>query len=149
MKRLSLLVGLLATAAVASAASADRTVTSPGKVLALARSSLSVAFLSAPYTGHCGPHVELWDLVTGGVHKLGRHTDLQCRDKPSTGSGVTDLAVAGNRAVWLAYAGGNLRDWILYTATTTRPTQRHLELKEVGGDAPAPSFLGPPSDDAD
>lgn len=146
MKRLSLLVGLLATAAVASAASADRTVTSAGKVLALARSSNSVAFLSGPYKGHCGPQVDLWNLATGGVHKLGRLTDLQCRDKPSTGSGITDLAVASNRAVWLTYAGGNLRDWILYTATTTKPTERQLEFKEVDVDAPSPIVLGTASD---
>src|SRR5881409_3125762 len=105
MKRLTLLVGLLAAASVASAASADRTVTSPGKVDALARSGFNVAFLSAPYKGHCGAHVELWDLVSGGVRKLGRHTDLFCRDSGGTGSGVTDIAVASHRVVWLAYTG--------------------------------------------
>jgi hypothetical protein len=130
------------TASVASASTADRMVTSPGRVLALARSGMNVAFLSGPYKGHCGPHVELWDLVTGGVRKLGRHTDQFCSEGPSTGSGVTDIAVANDRALWLAYTGGNLRDWILYTATPTRPVERQLEFKEVDVDAPPPIVVG-------
>jgi hypothetical protein len=133
---------MLATVSIASAAGADRTVTSPGRVQALARSGLSVAFLSGPYAGHCGPHVELWSLVTRGVYRLGRHTDDLCREAPSTGSGVTDIAVAGNRALWLEYAGGNLRDWVLQTATTTRPQERQLEFREVDVDAPPPIVLG-------
>jgi hypothetical protein len=142
MRLLLALAGLLTAAAVASAASADRTVTSPGKVLGLARSEFSVAFLSGPYKGHCGPHVELWNLVTGGVRRLGRHTDAVCNEGPSGGSGVTDLAVAGTRVLWLAYAGGNLTDWTLETATTTRPAERQLEFQEVQTGAPSPIVLG-------
>jgi hypothetical protein len=130
------------TASAASASGADRTVTSPGRVLALARSGMNVAFLSGPYKGHCGPHVEFWDLVTGGVRKLGRHTDRFCSEGPSTGSGVTDIAVANDRVLWLAYTGGNLRDWILYTATPTRPAERQLEFEEVDVDAPPPIVVG-------
>ncbi|HEY7603208.1 MAG TPA: hypothetical protein VH760_03015 [Gaiellaceae bacterium] len=133
---------VLAAASIASAAGADRTVTSPGPVRALARSGFSVAFLSGPYAGHCGPHVELWSLVTRGVYRLGRHTDALCREAPSTGSGIADIAVAGNRALWLEYAGGNLRDWVLQTATTTRPQERELEFQEVDVDAPPPIVLG-------
>ena len=146
MRVSALLVGLLATAAVASAASADRNVTSPGTVQALARSGYSVAFLSGPAKGHCGPQVRLWNLVNGGVYPLGRHTDAVCNEGPSGGSGVTDIAVAGNRALWLAYAGGNLTDWTLYTATTTKPTERMLEFKEVDAGAPSPIVLGTASE---
>jgi hypothetical protein len=133
---------LLASATVAAAAGADRTVVSPGQVRALARSGYSVAFLSAPYDGHCGSRVLLWSLVTRGVHKLGRRPDALCEQGPSTGSGITDIAVAGNRALWLAYAGGNRRDWILETATTTRPAERRLELEEVDVDAAPPIVVG-------
>src|SRR5699024_10715215 len=121
MRAVAAVLVLLAAASTASAAGMDRAVTSPGPVRALARSGFYVAFLSGPYPGHCGPHVELWSLVTRGVYRLGRHTDDLCREAPSTGSGITDVAVAGNRALWLEYAGGNLRDWVLQTATTTRP----------------------------
>jgi hypothetical protein len=133
---------LLAAATVASAAGADRTVVSPGPVRALARSGYSVAFLSAPYDGHCGSRVLLWSPVTRGVYKLGRRPDAVCEQGPSTGSGITTIAVAGNRALWLAYAGGNRRDWTLETATTTRPAERRLELQEVDVDAPPPIVLG-------
>ncbi len=142
MRALVALGALFATTSIAAAAGADRTVTSPGRVQALARSGFSVAFLSGPYAGHCGPHVELWSLVTRGVHRLGRHTDALCSEGPSTGSGVTDISVAGDRALWLAFAGGNLRDWLLETATTTRPIERQLEFREVDVDAPPPIVLG-------
>src|SRR5581483_1952713 len=142
MRRAFLLVCPLGAGALAPAAGADRVVTSPGKVRALARSGYSVAFLSAPEKGHCGPSVELWDLAGRGVWRLGRHTDRLCASKPSTGNGITSVAVAGNRAVWLAYAGGNDRDWILYTATTTRPTERQLTFRTVDVDAPPPIVLG-------
>jgi hypothetical protein len=142
VRSLLALSAVAVTASVASAASADRVVTSPGRVLALARSGYDVAYLSGPYKDHCGPHVELWDLATGAVRKLGRHTDEACSEGPSTGSGITDIAVANDRVLWLAYTGGNLRDWILYTATPTRPTERRLEFKEVEVDAPPPIVLG-------
>jgi hypothetical protein len=142
MRLLAGVGALFVAVAAASAAGADRTVSSPGKVLGLARSGYSVAFLSGPYKGHCGPHVELWDLVTRGVYRLGRRTDALCADGPSTGSGVTDVSVAGTRAIWLAYTGGNLRDWLLYTATTTRPAERELEFREVDVDDPPPIVLG-------
>jgi hypothetical protein len=142
MRLLPPLVGLLASAAIASAAGTDRSVTSPGPVIGLARSGYSVAFLSGPYKGHCGPHVELWSLVSGGVFRMGRHTDDICNEGPSGGSGVTDLAVAGTRVLWLAHAGGNLTDWLLETATTTRPAERMLEFKEVETGEPSPIVLG-------
>jgi hypothetical protein len=142
MRLLPVLAALLASAGAASAAVTDRTVTSLGPVIGLARSSYSVAFLSGPYKGHCGPHVELWSLVSGGVFRLGRHTDDICNEGPSGGSGVTDLAVAGGRALWLAHAGGNLTDWVLETATTTSPRERQLELEEVETGDRSPIVLG-------
>ena len=142
MRMLVLPAIVLAAATIALAAAADRTVVSPGQVRALARSGYSVAFLSAQYDGHCGPRVQLWSLVTRGVYKLGRRPDALCEQGPSTGSGITDIAVAGNRALWLSYAGGNRREWIIETATTTRPIERRLELEEVDADAPPPMVLG-------
>ncbi len=142
MRRIALLAAVLVAAEAASTAAADRSVTSPGTVRAIARSGYSVAFLSGPYKGHCGPHVELWSLVSRGVERLGRHPDAVCEEGPSTGSGVTAIAVAGTRALWLAFAGGNLRDWQLFTATTTRPQERELEFREVDVDAPPPIVLG-------
>src|SRR5581483_8422675 len=148
MRRASLLGCLVAAAAFAPAAGADRVVTGPGNVLALARSGYSVVFLSAPGRGHCAPSLRLWDLAGRGVWKLGRHGDSLCTSRPSTGSGIAGIAVAGNRAVWLAYAGGNDRDWILYTATRTRPTERRLAFRTADVDAPPPIVLGTASQSA-
>lgn len=142
MRALALVTLAAVTASVASAAATDRTVGSPGRVLALARSGYSVAFLSGPYKGHCGPHVRLWNLANGGVYRLGRHTDDFCSEGPSTGSGVTDIAVAGNRALWLAYTGGNIREWLLYTATTTKRAERQLEYRALDVDLPSPIVVG-------
>lgn len=141
MRNLLALAAVVITASAASAASADRVVSSPGRVLALARSGFNVGFVSAPTKGHCGQQVVFWDLVSAGVFKLG-HPDRLCSEGPSTGSGVTDIAVAKNRVLWLAYTGGNLRDWILYTATPTRRTERRLELEEVDVAAQPPIVLG-------
>jgi hypothetical protein len=148
MRTFALAAILLAVATAAFAAAADRTVTSPGQVRALARSGYSVAFLSGPYDGHCGPRVELWSLVTRGVYPLGRRPDALCRQRPSTGSGITDIAVAGERVLWLAYAGGNTRDWLLFTATRTRPNERRLEFQPVDVDEPSPIVVGVASEQA-
>jgi hypothetical protein len=142
MRALACLAVAAATASLASAAVADRTVTSPGKAQALARSGYSVAFLSGPYARHCGSHVRLWDLATGGVYRLGLHPDVVCNEGSSTGTGIADIAVAGNRVLWLFYAGGLTRDWVIFTATATRPHERMLEFRPVEYDAPPPIVLG-------
>ncbi len=132
----------LVAAGAAPAAVADRSVTSPGPVIGLARSGFSVAFTSGPSPGHCGDRVRLWNLASRRVVPLGRHTDAVCRERPVGGSGISSAAVAGNRVLWLFHAGGNLTDWVVYTATTTRPVERRLELEEVDVDAPPPVVLG-------
>jgi hypothetical protein len=138
MRRASLaVVVVLATAGGASGASADRTVPSPERVLALARSEFSVAWLSAPSKGHCGPTVHLWNLNNSGTYVLGRHPDAFCEGGDPS-SGATDLAVAGNRVVWLAYVG---REWQLFTATTTSPTERQLERQTSDPDTDEPPFV--------
>ncbi len=60
----------------------------------------------------------------------------------STGRGIAGVSIAGNRVVWLGYAGGNLRDWLLYTATTTRPKPRLLRFVERDVELPSPIVLG-------
>src|SRR5436853_4183934 len=69
-------VAALLAAGAAPAAVADRSAASPGTVVGLARSGLSVAFTSGPYAGHCGDRVWLGSLVSRGVKPLGRHPDV-------------------------------------------------------------------------
>jgi hypothetical protein len=133
---------VLIAAGAAPAAVADRSIVAPGGVVGLARSGPSVAFVSGPYAGHCGDRVWLWALATRGVKPLGRHPDVVCAQRPVGGSGISSVSVAGNRVLWLFHAGGNLTDWAVYTATTTRPLERRLEFEEVDVDAPPPIVLG-------
>src|SRR4051794_14512002 len=139
MRRLLMLtVVALMTAGGATGASADKVATSPGTVLALARSQFSVAWLSAPAKGHCGPTVHLWTVFNSGTYNLG----------PSEGvcdglSGVTDVAVAGNRVAWLAYGGRNPRRWQLFTATPTSPSGQQIAVAASGADSKdTPIVLG-------
>ena len=81
----------------------------------------------------------MWNTATGGVSKLGRRT--HCVDT-STGRGIASLALAGTRALWLHYVGGNQRDWSVWTASTTRPLPRRLAATTVDVDSPAPMVIG-------
>jgi hypothetical protein len=135
-------VAVLVAAGAAPAAASERSVVSPGAVVGLARSGSSVAFTSGPFPGHCGNRVWLWSLAHRAATPLGRHPDAVCREGPVGGSGISAASVAGNRVLWLFHAGGNLTDWVVYTATTTRPLERRLELEEVDVDAQPPIVLG-------
>jgi hypothetical protein len=138
---LSLLM-VLAIASIASAAALDRSVESAGRVSALARSGYQVAWVSAQVGQADCAHVELWNLVNKGHYRLQKKGEGLCSEGPSTGAGVVDVAIAGSRAAWLEYAGGNLRDWLLMTATRTAPKHRELEFEEVDVDEPSPIVLG-------
>jgi hypothetical protein len=71
---------------------------------------------------------------SGGATRLGR---TLCTERTSTGSGLAGLALAGNRALWVTYTGGNVREWSVWTASTTRPAPRRLRF--VAGDVDAPA----------
>jgi len=139
MRRLLLLgVVALVTAGGATGAGADKVATSPGVVLGLARSHSSAAWISAPGKGHCGSTVYLWNVLTDKTYTVGTSNQAVCGGL----SGVTDLAVAGNRVVWLAYDGGNSRKWHLYTATSASPSRRELERATPQVSNQSPIVLG-------
>jgi hypothetical protein len=133
------LLSALVLAGVAGGASVDRTVRSPGGVTALATSLQRVAFASAPAAGDCD-RVRLWYLGSRAVTRFGR--PRPCGDPLSTGRGIAGLALAGSRALWLAYAGGNIREWTLLTATPSAPTPRQLRFVARDVDEPPPIVLG-------
>ena len=139
MRRLLPLVAVaLVTAGGATGASVDKVVTSPGKVLALARSQSSAAWISAPGKGRCGSTVYLWTVLNDKTYTVGTSNQTLC----GGGSGVMDLAVAGNRVVWLAYDGGTSRTWHLYTATSASPSRRELERATPQNSNQSPIVLG-------
>ena len=128
---------LLLTGGVAAAAPPAR-VTAPGPVGALAADGVRTAFTVERSPGDCD-RVRVWNVATGGVSKLGRRT--HCIDT-STGHGIASLAIAGRRTLWLHYVGGNLRDWSLWTATTTRPLPLRLADVTLDVDVGSPIVVG-------
>jgi hypothetical protein len=46
--------------------------------------------------------------------------------------------MSAQRSLWIQYAGGNLRDWQLFTATRTKTKPRQLAFIEQDVDLPAP-----------
>jgi hypothetical protein len=66
----------------------------------------------------------------------------QCIEEASTGQGVWEVALARDRLLWATYAGGNIREWSLWTATTTRPKPRQLRFVARDVDDPPPIVVG-------
>ena len=139
MRQAALAVAVLAgciAVSVAGAASPPQAVTSPGPVTAIGLDVPNVAFASGPAARSC--RVAIWNRSTGKVVRLGR---VGC-DETSTGSAIATVAVAKTRALWLHYTGGNIREWRLFTATTTRPQPRELAFMPVDVDDPSPIVVG-------
>jgi hypothetical protein len=126
-------------------ATPGRTQTRAGTIEQVALTHASVAFVVGENARECA-HVELWDTDEKGTWRFGRPTREPCQEHPSTGSGIAQVAVAHHRVLWVSYAGGNFRDWELWTATATRKTPRRLRFVSREVDAPAPIVVGPGSD---
>jgi hypothetical protein len=129
------LTGLLATSTAAWALQAPgRTQVRSAPVTAIALTHASIAFAVGRTKTDCD-HVELWNPDTHGTYRFGQRKP--CGDLPLL-FGIGPIGVATNRVVWVSFAGGNLTDWQLWTATTTRKTPRRLAFVERDTmDAPA------------
>jgi hypothetical protein len=121
-------------AAPGAAGAVDRGLAAPGLVGTLEASGPEVAYAAA---GRC-VEVWVWDTADRGNRRHGRH----CFERTSTGSGVAAVAVAGRRALWLAYTGGNTREWSLWTSSRTAPRPRLLRFVARDVDAEPPIVLG-------
>src|SRR5687768_11535591 len=113
MTRLPVLVALAALvgAGVAAGAASVRSVSAPAPVQAIAFDGPRVAYAAGRTARDCN-RVYVWNLTTRAVSRLERKTHCE---QTSTGNGVAALSIAGTRVLWLAYAGGNFRDWSLWT----------------------------------
>lgn len=141
--RLALALGCVTALAAAGGAAAvqkpGRTIVRGGPVGPIALNHASLAFVVGRSKADCD-HVELWNTDTKGTWRFGRPGP--CTNLGSTGAAVTAVAVSRNRVVWIRYNGGNLRDWQLMTATTTRKTPRQLRFVEQDVDLPTPFAVG-------
>jgi hypothetical protein len=128
---------LLLVVPIAGAASV-RTVRAPAPVATIAADWPFVAYATGRSAHDCN-RVYIWNLATRAVSKFGRRTHCV---QTSTGNAVGSVAVAGRRVLWIHYAGGNRRNYTLWTATTTRPQPLLLGSREVDVDDPAPMVVG-------
>ena len=116
-----------------------RTQVRPAPITALGLTHASIAFAVGRTKSDCD-HVELWNTDSFGTWRLGRKRP--CGDLPLF-SGIGPIGVATNRVVWVSFAGGNLTDWQLWTATTKRKTPRRLRFVEQDTSDPPPIVVGP------
>jgi hypothetical protein len=125
-------VALVAVPGAAGAVDRGLNAAAPAGVLEVTGPELAYAT-----AGGC-VEIRVWDTADRGNRRYGRH----CFARTSTGSGIADVAVAGRRAVWLAYTGGNTREWSLWSASRGAPRPRQLRLVSRDVDAPPPLVLG-------
>src|SRR3712207_2534086 len=132
------LLAVCVAASVAGAAPPPQAVTSPGPVAAIGFDNPSVAY-AVERTALACDHVRVWNRSNGKIARLGA---MSACDVGSTGSGIARLAIARTRALWLSYTGGNIREWLLFTATPTRPKPRQLAYLTGEPEDPSPIVLG-------
>ncbi len=141
--RITLLVGAAVALVAAGSALAlqkpGRTIVRNGQVRLVALNQASFAYMVNRSKKDCD-HVELWNTATKGIWRFGKPGP--CTNLGSTGTGISALGVSGNRALWVRYTGGNLRDWLLMTATTTQKTPKQLRFVEQDVDLPTPFVIG-------
>ena len=137
MRRMLVLAALFVLIPAAGAAP-TASVTAPAPVLELAFDGWRVAYATGRSSRDCN-RVYVWNLLTKAVSRLGRKTHCE---QTSTGNSIAQVSIAGTRVLWLHYAGGNFRDWSLWTATTTRPAPIRLRRVTREADDAAPIVLG-------
>ncbi len=135
---LAVAVLLGGAAAAAAQQRPTRTLSRPGPVVSLGLTRASLAFAVGRTARDCD-HVELWNPDTRTLVRFGPRR--RCGDLPVL-AGIGSIGVATSRVVWVSYAGGNLTDWQLWTATRTKRTPRRIAFVERDTSDPAPIVVG-------
>lgn len=153
VENVKLLVVLTAVAAaVGVAVTAATGVTVPGRIRVEKAPIVAIAVTGPSVTYAVGDnssksdcaHVYFWQTAGGatGKWRFGKPTAEPCIENPSTGSGISAVAMSANRSLWIQYAGGNNRDWQLFTATRTKTKPRQLAFVERDVELPSPIVIG-------
>jgi hypothetical protein len=151
MRRAALLASAAALAAAALVAGASaltkpgRTRTEHAPIVALSVAGRSVTYAVADNANNTDcSHVYQWHVEGGTVGKwrFGKPTNEPCIQGTSTGDGISAVAMSLQRSLWIQYAGGNLRDWQLFTATRTSTKPKQLAFVEQDVDLPSPIVIG-------
>lgn len=138
MALIGLVLALVAAGGALALQTPGRTAVRDGRVRLVALDHEWFAFEVDRSKKDCD-HVELWNTDTKGLWRLGKPG--QCTNLGSTGAGISALGVSGNRALWVRYNGGNIRDWQLMTATTTQRTPKQLRLVSQDVELTTPPFV--------
>jgi hypothetical protein len=133
----------LVLVAVAGAATLDRGRLRPARITAIDMSNQAIASASAWTAGHC-ESVEIWAPDIRAAYQF--RMPGPC-PQTSTGRGVAAVSMSDNRVAWLSYAGGNTRDWTLWTASRFARKPLKLRFASADVDASPPIVLGNGSGD--
>lgn len=139
MRSVAVLAVFALVAGAAAAGATRRSIVAPAPVAALAADGTYVAFAASPAARDCD-RVRIWNRSTGRVVRIGKTTSCEVT---STGRGISQLAIARNRVLWLHYAGGNIREYTIFTATTTARNARRVAFGSAEVDFPSPLVVGP------
>jgi hypothetical protein len=115
-------------------------IVAPSTVTALAADGDQVAYSTARTAADTCDHAFIWQKLPRRTFQLGKKTHC------AGDHGVAGIAVSGGRALWVTWAGGKVRDWQLWTATTTRTTPRLLQSAMTDMRSPdelQPIIVGP------
>jgi len=135
------LAATLGAAGASAAPPASRALIAPLPVQDLALAGRSIAYVAdVPRVLRCS-RIGYWN--TGTRRAFTFDSQELCGDEASTGQGVWNVSVATNRFLWITYTGGNVREWFLWTATTTRKTPRQLRFGSRPVEDPPPVVVGP------
>lgn len=143
MRRAAVLIALAAASgltlvAVSSAVTGDTSTTRDAPILGVAASGTFVAATLDEGKTECF-HAELWNAAKNKATHLGKKVACQAP------GGIRGPSVVGNRALWATNVGGNLRDWTVWTATTTSPVPKALvAVQGIDASGPDPVVIGRP-----
>jgi hypothetical protein len=126
----------LSLAAVSGAAPGDVTTLRDAPILGVAAAGSVVGATLDQGAAECW-HAELWNAAANKATHLGKKAGCEAS------GGIRGPAVLGNRVVWATNIGGNLRDWTVWTATTTSPAPKALAtVSSVDASDPDPALVG-------
>lgn len=136
MKQLFAL-GVVLVLVPAAAAATLRERQAPGPISTMTVTGAVIAYVDQFRAG-CH-EIRIW----GHDDRSDRRIASHCFAGTSTGSGVAGVIEYGGRALWLTYAGGNIREWSLWTKGG-RAKARRIAFLTADVDGPPPVVLGRP-----
>jgi len=133
--RLLLPLALVLALVPAAAAATARKQPVAGPISSVNIAGTEIAY-SDEYRTRCH-EIRLWEVASRSDKRLASH----CFVSTSTGSGVAGVIATGGRALWLAYIGGNIREWSLWTKGRNAKARR-IAFLTADVDGPPPVILG-------